>query len=136
MNCPSHLQDYVLDASSSFASDASSTHFFFKLRCTCGSTRLQLTHSRQKTVHAKCLKCPIQFTVYDLANYPAAVKLSGREEFRELDDPADYDAVFVMFEYSEPECDVEFDENDITWCQIFVRRADGEISKIFDDETC
>jgi hypothetical protein len=136
MNCPSHLQNHVLDASSAFASEVSSSHYYFKLKCLCGSTRLRLAHSRQKTVQAKCMSCRNEFTVYDLAFYPAAVKLSGKEEFQELDNPENYDDVFVMFEYGDSEPDVDFDENDITWCQLYVRRKDGAIAKVFDDETC
>lgn len=136
MYCPSHLRDHVEDASSTFRQETSHNHKYFKLNCGCGSTQFRLMISPQKSVRGNCLTCGNSFTIYDLAYYPAGVKLPGSEEFRELDDPANQAAVYVMFEYGEAEPDMEFDENDVTWCQIFVQRNEGEIEMIFDDETC
>ncbi len=33
-------------------------------------------------------------------------------------------------------CEDEFDRNDISWCQVFVETASGNLAKVFDDETC
>ena len=136
MHCPNHLQEYVEDASSVFPSESSSNHRYYRLRCGCGNTQFRLDQSQLKTVKATCKICGVSITIYDLDYYPAAVKLSGVEVFEVLDSGENQAALFVMFEYGVPEPDVEFDANDITWCQIFIERSNGEIDRIFDDETC
>lgn len=135
MSSPTHIQNYVEDASSEFKSESTINHRFFRVKCTCGNLHFRLKISCQQTVLANCTNCHSVIAVYDLAIYPAAVKLKGVESFVELDIPEDQKSLFVMYEYSSPEPDVEFDPNDITWCQIFVERNDGRIFKVFDDET-
>jgi hypothetical protein len=75
--------------------------------------------------------------VYDLAVYPAASKTRGEEVFERLIRESGSDSpVFVRYEYGVPEPDMEFDRNDICWCQVFIEIGSGELAKVFDDETC
>jgi len=73
--------------------------------------------------------------VYDLASYPTASKGKGDEWFTELD-PTKEGAlpIYVSYEYGEFDDDQEFDQDDITWCQVFVEMGGG-LRKVFDDET-
>jgi hypothetical protein len=75
--------------------------------------------------------------VYDLAMYPAASKTRGAEVFEPLArESGSASPVFVRYEYGAPEPDVEFDRNDISWCQVFIETTSGSLAKVFDDETC
>jgi hypothetical protein len=42
--------------------------------------------------------------------------------------------VYVSCEYGQLDEDQEFDQDDITWCQVFVEKG-GQLSRIFEDET-
>ena len=133
---PTHLDGCMRDASVRFPQDASELHQFVQLVCTCGGEQFDLASSDKRTVLAVCKTCEKPITVYDLALYPAAVKLSGPETFEPLCSERDQRAVFVMYEYGVPEPDMECNPNDITWCQVLVESSTGEIDTIFDDETC
>ncbi len=132
---PSHLKGNVRDASVAFRAQSSETHHYYQIVCTCGGLRFRLTKSQQKTVVADCLECGRVTVVYDLQFYPAAVKLSGKEVFETIEDGVDQAGTYIMFEYSEREPDMDFDQNDITWCQIFVLRRNGVLEQVLDDET-
>ena len=133
---PTHLNGCLRDASSRFPQDASELHRYGQLVCTCGCEQFDLVAGDKRTVFASCTKCDRRITVYDLALYPAAVKISGEETFAPLRSGRDQRAIFVMYEYGMPEPDMEADPNDITWCQILVETSTGEVDKVFDDETC
>jgi predicted RNA-binding Zn-ribbon protein involved in translation (DUF1610 family) len=133
---PSHLDDCAEDASARFPDDASDVHKHVQVVCLCGCCKFRLLQSNRESVVAVCPECGQNIVVYDLALYPAAVKLPGTELFCEMESmPIRPASVFVRYEYSEPEPDVEFDRNDITWCQIFSENEAGDLVKIFDDET-
>lgn len=84
---------------------------------------------------AICERCGAAAIVYDLTFYPAATKQKGAETFSEMDaTKVGALAVYVGYEYGEFDEDQEIDENDITWCQVFVE-LDGELCQVFDDET-
>ena len=73
--------------------------------------------------------------VYDLQFYPAASKSKGDEVFLEMDISKEKPVkVYVGYEHGETDDDQEFDQNDITWCQIFADNDNG-IIKVFDVET-
>jgi hypothetical protein len=42
--------------------------------------------------------------------------------------------MFVAYEYGQMEPGEEFNRDDISWCQVFLR-ANGSLSQVFDDET-
>jgi hypothetical protein len=133
---PSHLNDCVEDASDRFLADATDVHKHYELVCSCGHRSFELFLSNRKSVMAVCSACGAHILVYDLAHYPAAVKIAGPESFSTLDSVPTHPAhVFIRYEYGEPEPDVDFDPNAITWCQIFVDAEDGNLVQVFDDET-
>jgi hypothetical protein len=134
---PAHLDGFTEPASDQFFEVDSATNRHFQVVCSCDSREFLLLLSNRKSVKAICAECHAIITLYDLAFYPAAVKIRGQEEFAPLNALSDWPAsVFVRFEYSEPEPDVEFDRNDITWCEILVRSRVGKLVTVFDDETC
>ena len=134
---PRHVDGFVKDASAVFDGDASPVHKYYSLWCACGCRSFFIRISNLRSVIARCASCQHDIVVYDLQMYPTAIKTRGEEVFAPL--PADIDQpsiVYVLYEYSEPEEDVEFDQDDISWCQVFVKGDSGEIVKVFDDETC
>lgn len=44
-------------------------------------------------------------------------------------------SVYVMYEYGELDDDQQFDQNDITWCQVFIENENKQRVKVVDDET-
>lgn len=134
---PEHLGDCVKNATGRFAGDVTNEHRYYQLVCSCGDIRFTLWESNRKSVLAECASCKRRTIVYDLAFYPAAVKLPGAENYARLASqkciPSE---VFVLYEYGTPEDDMDFNRNDITWCQIFVVTESGKLETVFDDETC
>ena len=85
---------------------------------------------------AICASCQERITIYDLAFYPAAVKLEGEETFVAMDSmPVRPSQVYVCYEYGELDPDQQFDRDDICWCQIFTESQSGQLVRVFDDET-
>jgi len=133
---PAHLGEAVEDASGRFPENASDFHTLIALVCRCGSRTFDLLVSDRKSVVAVCEACGSKTVVYDLAFYPAAIKMPGPESFTELSGmPTRPAKIFVQYEYGPREPDMEFDRNAITWCQIFSESEIGTLVKVFDDET-
>lgn len=134
--CPKHVEDSVVSAEERFSEDADEFHHYFQIVCNaCASNGFHLFLSNLDTVKAFCEMCQKEVLIYDLALYPAATKLAGDENFVELDlTKAEALPIYVSYEYGEFGDDQEFDQNDITWCQVFVEK-EGELLKVFDDET-
>jgi len=130
---PDHLDSYTRDA---FSWKTHNENCYL-LSCTCAGQEFNLFESDLQSVLAECAGCQNRITVYDLENYPAAIKLQGAESFSpmvsQLERPS---RILATFEYGPPEDDVVFDRNDITWCQIHALLADGSKILVFDDETC
>src|SRR5689334_8447313 len=116
---PEHLEGNAEDGSSRFPRDASEFHRYCQVVCQCGGRTFDLLVSDRRSVVAVCATCGSKILVYDLALYPAAVKIAGEETFGALKDGSFFPtAIFVMYEYGEPEPDVDFDRNDISWCRV------------------
>jgi hypothetical protein len=134
---PAHVCGFVRDAASGFPNDASECHHYYQIVCQCGGRDFDILVSDRQSVVAVCAACGSHVLVYDLTCYPCAVKREGAESFRPSPSiPVRPTRIFVLYEYGEPEPDMEFDPNDITWCQVFAEVADGSLVKVFDDETC
>ena len=134
---PRHVDGWVVEANDRFPDEADDFHHFFKIQCECGRELFRLFESNKRSVKATCASCGRETLVYDLSRYPAASKLSGVESFVPMSvDQGDSGLrVFVMYEYGEPDEDQKFDPDDISWCQVFVESKNGQIKKVFDDET-
>jgi hypothetical protein len=136
MFCPRNLANNIIDASHRFEGETSDFHKYYQAVCTCGGELFELFESNLQTVHAVCTACSTRLAIYDLEYYPAATKLSGPETFETMNPQCTGPSrVFVQFEYGEPEPDVEFDANDVTWCAIYTETPNGDLTKVFNDET-
>lgn len=133
---PEHLNGCVEDASFRFSADISPLHKYYKLKCHCGNILFRLFISNKKSLVAICSECGEKIIIYDLENYPAAIKLPGSETFVSLrSDDQKPTTVFVMYEYGPIDDGEQFDRNDISWCQVFTEPDSGSLEKVFDDET-
>jgi len=134
--CPKHIEDSVVNAQEKFSGKADEFHQYFQVVCCkCASRIFHLFVSNKDSVKALCAKCRRTVLIYDLDVYPAATKLSGEEIFEELDVTTRGPLpIYVGYEYGEFDDDQVFDQNDITWCQVFVEKGD-KLLKVFDDET-
>ena len=138
---PKHVSEYCyVDKSDSFycylqkkyGDDCS---FVYKIKCTCGSMNFFVYKDAHPSIFAKCCCCEKNITIYDLAYYPAAVKLKKDFQIKEVDKNAVL--VYANYEYDDEflyEEDVLCDENGVTWGKVFIRKGD-ELIKILDDET-
>ena len=134
--CPTHIADYVEDASHLFPDAGSEFHQNYYLRCRCGDRWFTLLKSDKASVLARCSNCNSEICIYDLVLYPAATKIAGSESFVQIEQTENAPKkVVVMYEYGELDPDMTFDPNDITWCQIFIENEMGELTSVFDDET-
>ena len=112
-------------------------HFLWKIKCDCGETKFKVFTDKHPSVFCKCRQCNKDITVYDLSNYPAAVKLNEEFEAEQvyIEGVEDFN-VYAIYEYSDEfeEDDEHFDQNDITWATVYIRNG-NIVKKILDDET-
>ena len=134
---PDHVRGFAVSASHRAPFQVDNWHHFYQIVCRCGSPLFQLYVSNKDSVKAQCAECNTEIVLYDLTKYPASAKLPGPEEFQQFKfkDEVNAKTVFVMYEYSMPEEDVEFNQNDITWFALWVENRDGNLELIIDDET-
>ena len=111
----------------------------YQLRCSCGREELEVWKSKMPTVYARCSDCHSVLIVYDLRLYPAASYLTGQPDpFTLVTLPCGCDKllVYASYEYPEPEEDIPFNPNDISWCIICCRCTSHQtVQEIVDDET-
>lgn len=127
---PSHIKNYVqqiIGKNKFFDDDFSNDEFTFayEIVCKCGNHKFTIYKNNEPKVVACCEVCNQKITLYDLIEYPCAVVLRKEKEEMELkkvsNEGNDRFNVAVIFEYSDEfSFDDEFDENDITWCQIYL----------------
>lgn len=96
--------------------------------------------SSEPKVIAFCASCGKQITLYDLIEYPCATTARDPEEELEkvIHKSNDKFNVAIIIQYSDEFAfdDGRFDENDITWCQIYLYdTANLQSIMIVDDET-
>ncbi len=133
--CPRHIEAYAFEATHEFSALSDKYHHYFKIVCACGCTLFRLLTSNKASVKAVCDRCSSVLPIYDLASYPAATKLGGTETYSEMFETSQTPTnVFVGYEYGELDCDQDFNQDDITWCQVFVE-CSGSMIKVFDEET-
>jgi hypothetical protein len=110
----------------------------YQLHCSCGREELEVWKSEMPTVYARCAECHGILIAYDLRLYPAATYLERPDPFTRtvLACGCDKLQIYAAYEYPEPEEDVPFDANDISWCHIRCGcRLHQTIEEIVDDET-
>lgn len=139
---PTHVENYCNDVEGDiyfkklkqeYAGDYS---YLYKIICNCKNDKFIIYKDSHPSLYAECCLCKKRITIYDLSEYPAAIKLDKAYDLNRI---ADFQyELYVNYEYSDEylyEDDVVFDNNDITWVRAFVR-TDAGIIKILDDETC
>lgn len=88
MIVPEHIKEYSFEINKSdtfnkikdIYSDKYS--FVYKIVCTCGCHDLYIYIDDHPTALAECAKCKKKITLYDLALYPNAIKLSNKFEMK------------------------------------------------------
>ncbi|MDE7418165.1 MAG: hypothetical protein K2N44_17990 [Lachnospiraceae bacterium] len=140
---PDHIKKYVtpIVGKNKFFEDSiySSFTFAYEVHCSCGGKEMTVYKTSEPKVTAVCAACGRMITIYDLTEYPCAVPL-GKEETPEKVTNQENDRfhVAVIYEYSDEFAldDDAYDENDVTWCQIYVYdTVNAQSIMIVDDET-
>lgn len=112
-------------------------HFVHKVKCSCCNTKFEVYIDEHPTVMIKCAECNKEIIVYDLDYYPAAIKLDDKLQMKQVS--YQNNSIFIVYsiyEYGDLDVDVEFDENSISWCTVFIKDSENNILiKLIDDET-
>jgi hypothetical protein len=88
-------------------------------------------------VTAKCSHCGDEIVVYDVRLYPAATssRTAGDAVLFSAAGATTF-GVCVVYEYPELDDDQEFNQNDITWCEVFALDEDDKVvARVISDET-
>ena len=104
----------------------------YKIKCSCGNTLFKVYVDPNPTVKIICTKCLKEIIVYDLIFYPAATKCPDKNDVFEsviYGSQTEFE-VYAMYEYRD---DYE-DENDISWCHVYLN-FQNDLIEIIDDET-
>jgi len=111
----------------------------YEVKCSCGCKDFTVFYNQEPRVEVQCSRCGKQIIVYDLDLYTCSQKYMPRDLGKYTSPEGD--SIFrvgVVYEYSDEFSleDDEFDNNDVTWCLVFVQGIQsGKIYKIVDDET-
>lgn len=142
---PDHVKKYVrqiVGKNKFFDNNLGNNEFAFdyEVVCSCGSNEFAVYKNAEPKAACFCKSCGKEITLYDLTEYPCAVVVRKEEEVLEKVTNGGNDKfnVAVRFEYSDEFAfdDDEFDENGITWCQIYIYDPEKSQSiMIVDDET-
>lgn len=141
---PSHVKKYVeqIQGKNKFFSDNIDGQFTFayEISCSCGNKEFVVYKNSEPKVIASCTSCGNQITLYDLIEYPCAVVVRDTEEALEkvVNNNNDKFNVAIIIQYSDEFAldDDEFDEDAITWCQIYLYDVvNSQPIMIVDDET-
>lgn len=141
---PNHIKKYAKQilGRNKFFSDGIYGEFTFayEISCNCGNKEFVVYKNSEPKVIASCTSCGNQITLYDLIEYPCAVFIRDKEEELEkvINESNDKFNVAVIIQYSDEFAlgDEEFDEDAITWCQIYLYdTANLQSIMIVDDET-
>lgn len=141
---PKHIKKYVRQITGSnkfFHGDLDKFTFAYEVICSCGNKELVIFKNSEPKVTAYCESCGERITIYDLIEYPCAVtaRKNGEDTLEKVIHAGnDKFNVAVIFEYSDEFGldDEYFNEDDVTWCQIYLYDSQNSQSiLIIDDET-
>lgn len=110
----------------------------FQIRCSCGHEEFEVWRSGAPSVFALCPGCRAALIVYDLRLYPAATYIERPDPFTLVTLPCRCHnlELYAAYEYPDPEPDVPFHQNDISWCYVRCRcRLHQTVEEIVNDET-
>ena len=125
---PSHIKKYAkqIQGENKYFRDGiyGEVTFAYEISCNCGNKEFVVYKNSEPKVIAFCTSCGKQITLYDLIEYPCATTARDPEEKLEkiINKSNDKFNVAIIIQYSDQFAfnDERFDENDITWCQIFL----------------
>ena len=142
---PGHLKKYAkqIQGENKFFSDGIYDEFTFayEINCSCGGKEFVVYKNSEPKMIASCTSCGNQITLYDLIEYPCATTTArDPEEALEkvINKSNDKFNAAIIIQYSDEFAfdDERFDENVITWCQIFLYDiVNLQPIMIVDDET-
>ena len=141
---PSHIKKYAkqIQGENKYFRDGiyGEVTFAYEISCNCGNKEFVVYKNSEPKVIAFCTSCGKQITLYDLIEYPCAPTARDPEEKLEkiINKSNDKFNVAIIIQYSDQFAfnDERFDENDITWCQIFLYDiVNLQSIMIVDDET-
>jgi hypothetical protein len=143
MKCPSHVEKNVIalpNRNKFLDYECDVYHLPYLIKCNCGCEEFEILTNPEPMVMAQCSKCRENITIYNLRHYPAASLVPYAGEKTTYTSPSPYkDTVFnicVVYEYPELEETENFDQNDITWCEIYGFGVKSKKSfRILSDET-
>lgn len=139
---PNHIEGYVekLPNKSKYVEYEFDEYTIpYEVKCTCGNREFKVYENLEPRVEIECTKCGNRIIVYDLDYYTCAEKYN-EEKLNLYTSPYgdNFFNVCVIYEYSDEFSflDKNFDNNDITWCEVFIYGVDSKkVYKILDDET-
>ena len=141
MKCPNHVEKNVINLPkrNKFLSyECDEYHLPYQIICKCGCEEFEIVTNPEPMVLAICSKCGETITIYNLRYYPAAslIPFNGNEiPYTSVADDKIFN-ICVVYEYPELEDDEEFDQNDITWCEVYGFGVNSKKSfQIICDET-
>ena len=141
---PNHIKEYVkpILGNNKFFKDDIYGKFTlaYEVNCNCGNNEFVIYKNSEPKVMAFCASCGKAITLYDLIEYPCAVTYRDNEEIlrKVINKDKDKFNIAIIFQYSDDFDfdDEEFDENEITWCQIYLYDiVNLQSILIVDDET-
>jgi len=141
---PSHVKKYLkqIPEINKFFSEPiySDFTFAYEVYCSCGNNEFVVSKNSEPKVMAFCESCGKTIPLYDLIEYPCATTCRNpEEELKKITNQGnDKFNAAIIFEYSDefPLDDERFDENDITWCVIYLYdNVCQESIMIVNDET-
>ncbi len=143
MAYPKHIEGYVekmkLKDNGFFDITENGYHFFYTIKCKCGSGLFHVLLNDDPTIKAQCCACSDLILIYDLIYYPTASMCGRSDEFKMVE--VNNNKIFeicVLYEYSDEfeVNDEEFDQDCLSWCQVFIKnKNNNSIIRILNDET-
>jgi len=141
VRCPKHIEKYVcgFDDPANFLNyECNDYAACYLVRCKCAREEFRIYLSAVPSVLAQCIECGNMIRLYDVRLYPAATPRSEAtgplDAFRH--DGRDVFSVCVVYEYGELDDDESFDQDDISWCEVYAFVAGTNIRvRVLSDET-
>ena len=135
---PLHVKSYCIDDSDDIdlhkikgEYSNPNTHPY-KLQCSCGSQDFYCFTNEHPDFICNCANCGKKIVVYDLHEYPAAIKTDTVFEIKQINNEPT--SVYPVYEYGDDFWDAGADENDITWFSVYIV-IKGLLTLVLDDET-
>jgi len=141
VRCPKHIEQYVRqvdDPSAFLAYECDEYALCYSVTCSCGCDEFRICLSAVPSVFAHCTECGNVLTIYDVRLYPAATPGSDTTDSSDRFSQGGHEvfSVYVVYEYGELDEDESFNQDDITWCEVYAFvKGTGTTVRVLSDET-